>query len=113
MPNEKQEGERSSGVPMRRRKVLVPLKFSGYVRGEPLHILGREHAVAYKLMKLKLCLLISADPEPHGRFIDVGEVPLHEHVHERHEVRVVKGCCSLCNKPRNSSEVQDCTLEVL
>ena len=64
-------------------------------------------------MKLKLCLLIAADSEPCGRFIDVGKVPLHEHVHERHEVRVVKGCRSLCNKPRNSSEVQDCELQVL
>ena len=66
-----------------------------------------------ELMKLKLCLLIAADPEPRGRFIDVEEVPLNEHVHERHEVRVVKGCRSLCDKPRNSSKVQDCELEVL
>ena len=98
---------------MRCRKVLQPLEFSVYVGGELLNILRREHVVARELMKLKLCLLISADPEPRRRFIDVGEVRLHEHVHERHEVRIVKGCCSLCDKPRNSTEVQDCELKVL
>ena len=69
--------------------------------------------MAYELMKLKLCFLIATDPEPRGQFIDVGGVPLHEHAYERHEVRVVKGCRSLCDKPKNSSEVQDCELEVL
>ena len=113
MPNEEQEGDGSSGIPVHRRKVLQPLEFSGYVGGELLNILRRKHTVAHKLMKLKLCLLISVDPEPRGRSIDVGEVRLHEHIHERHEVRIVKGCCSLCNKPRNSTEVQDCELEVL
>ena len=113
VPNEEQEGDGSSGVPVCCRKVLQPLKFSGYVGGELLNILCHEHAVAHELMKLKLCLLISADPEPRGRFIDVGEVRLHEHIHERHEVRVVKGCCSLCDKPKNLMEVQDCELEVL
>ena len=95
------------------RKVLQPLEFSRYVGGELLNVLCREHAVARELMKLKLYLLISADPEPRMRFIDVGEVLLHEHIHERHEVRIVKGCCFLCDKPRNSTEVQDCELEVL
>ena len=113
MPNEEQEGDGSSGIPMRRWKVLQPLEFSGYDGGELLNILCREHAMACELMKLKLCLLISADPEPRGRLIDVGEVCLHEHIYERHDVRVVKGCCSLCNKPRNSMEVQDYELEVL
>ena len=113
MPNEEHEGDGSSSISVRRQKVLQPLEFSGYVRGELLNVLGREHAVARELMKLKLCLLVAADPEPRGRFIDVGEVRLHEHLHERHEVRVVKGCCSLCYKPRNSKEVQDCELQVL
>ena len=88
--NEKQEGDESSSIPVRRRKVFELLEFSGYVRGELLYILGHEHAVVCKLMNLKLCLLISADPEPCGQFIDVGEVPLHEHFHEWHEVWVVK-----------------------
>ena len=113
MPNEKHDGDGSSGVPMRCRKVLQPLEFSGYVRGELLYILGREHAVARELMKLKLYLLVTTDPEPRRRFIDVGKVPLHEHVYERYEVRVVKGCHSLRDKPRNSAEVQDCELHVL
>ena len=98
---------------MRPQKVLQLLEFSGYVGGELLNVLGREHAVARELMKLKLSLLVSTDPEPRGRFIDVGEVRLHEHIHERHEVRVVKGCCSLCDKSRNSTKVQDCELQVL
>ena len=105
MPNEEQKGDGSSSIPVRRWKVLEPLEFPEYVRGELLHILGCEHAMARELMKLKLCLLISADPEPRGWFINVGEVPLHKHVYERHEVRVVKGCRSLCDKPRNSLEV--------
>ena len=105
VPDEEQEGDGSSGVPVSRRKVLELLEFPGYVRGELLDILGREHAMARKLMKLELCLLVSTNPEPRRGFINVGEVPLHEHVHEQHEIRVVKGCRSLCNKPRNSSEV--------
>ena len=113
MPNEEQEGDGSSGVPVCHWKVLQPLEFSGYVGGELLNILCREHALSWELMKLKLCLLISADPEPRGRFINVGEIRLHEHIHERYEIRVVKGCCSLCDKPRNSTKVQDCELEVL
>ena len=105
MPDEEQEGDGSFGVPVSRWKVLEPLEFPEYVCGELLHVLGREHAMARELMKLELCLLVSADPEPRGGFINVGEVPLHEHVHERHEIRVVKGCRSLCNKPKNSLKV--------
>ena len=90
MSNEKQEGDGSSSIPVHRQKVFELLEFSGYIRGELLYILGCEHAVARKLMKLRLCFLISADPEPRGRFIDVGEVSLHEHFHEWHEVWVVK-----------------------
>ena len=41
------------------------------------------------------------------------EVALHERLHERHEVRAVKCCCSFCNKPRYLSKVQDSKLEVL
>ena len=112
MTNEKKKGDGSSCVPVRSRKVFEPLELRGYVRGELLHVLGRQHAVASKMMNLKLYLLVSANPEPGGQFIDVREVPLHEHLHERHEVRVVKCCCSFCNKPKHSLEVQDSKLEV-
>ena len=68
--------------------------------------------MASEVMNLKLCLLVSVDPEPGGQFIDVREVTLHEHLHERHEVRVVECCCFLCDKPKHSSKVQDSKLEV-
>ena len=64
-------------------------------------------------MNLKLCLLVSTDPKLDGRFIDVREVTLHEHLHERHEVRAVKCYCFFCDKSKYSLEVQDSELEVL
>ena len=74
MPNEKEEGDGSCCVPVRRQKVFEPLKFCKYVHEELLQVLGREHAMARKVMNLKLCFLISADLEPGGRFIDVGKL---------------------------------------
>ena len=112
MTNEKEMGDGSSCVPVRSRKVFEPLKLCRYVRGE-LHVLGHQHAVAREMMNLKLYLLVSANPKPDGQFIDVKEVPLHEHLHEWHEVRVVKCYCSFCDKPKHSSEVQDSELEFL
>ena len=107
MPNEKEEGDGSSFVLVHSQKVFEPLEFCRYVHGELLHVLGCTHAVACKVMNLKLCLLVSADPELGGQFFDVGEVALYEHLHERHEVRAIKCCCSFCDKPRHLSEVQD------
>ena len=69
--------------------------------------------MACEVMNLKLCLLVSANLEPDGRFIDVREVALHEHFLEWHEVKAVKCCCFFCDKPKHSSEVQDRELEVL
>ena len=106
MPNEKEKGDGSSCVPVRSRKVFEPLEFFGYV-------LGRDHAVAHEVMNLKLCLLVSVDPEPTKQFIDVTEGALHEHLHERYEVRAIKCCCSFCNKPRHLLGIQNSELGVL
>ena len=113
MPNEKEEGDGSSCVLVHSQKVFELLEFCRYIRRELLHVLGREHAMAREVMNLKLCLLVSADPEPRRGFIDVREVALHEHLHERHELRAIECCCSFCNKPRHSLKVQDSKLEVL
>ena len=62
VPNEEQEGDGSSSIHVRHRKVFQPVEFSGYVCGELLNVLGREHAVARELMKLKLCDSVSLSP---------------------------------------------------